>query len=199
MRKTNIGRLSQRIIVQAAVMTADNAGGFIEGPWQDAVTIWAEAKPGHSVRVMDMDQTRINCDVTFRVRSRAIGKNNRILHNGRACIIEGIRDWEQDREFQFIDCRYAEEGTSISGNPGPGPIPSSGIINLQLTPPAGLTTIQSGYLVAKNLLSLLRNGIGLMRVSSGPAGGQFSFNDNTGEITLGMPTGENEYFNVIYY
>jgi SPP1 family predicted phage head-tail adaptor len=197
MRKTNIGKLSKRIIVQAAVIAADNAGGFIEGPWQDAVTIWAEAKPGRSMRVLDMDQTRINCDVIFRVRTRAIGKNNRILYDGRACVIEGIKDWDQDREFQFIECRYLELGTSISGSPGP--IPSNGIINLQLTPADGLTTIQSNYLVGKNLLSLSRNGIGLMRVAVSPSGNQFSFNDTTGELLLGLATSASEYFNVIYY
>ena len=108
MRKSKVGRLSQRITIQAPVMTPDDAGGYIEGPWQEVATVWAEAKPGISSRVLDMEQTRINCDVTFRIRTRAIGKNNRILYNGRVCNIVGIRDWEQDKEFQFIDIIYAD-------------------------------------------------------------------------------------------
>lgn len=105
MRKSKIGRLSNRITIQSAVLTPDGQGGNVE-VWVNSSDVWAEALPGGSNRLIDMMQNAIHSDVSFRVRKGTVSKKNRIIYDSRICNIEGLRDWEQDREFQFIDCRY---------------------------------------------------------------------------------------------
>lgn len=108
-RKTNIGRLNQRITIQTATLTPDGQGGNTE-VWADTVTVWAEALPKGSSRQIDRQQMIITADVTFRIRSNNnIAKDNRVTYEGRTLTVHGIRDWEQDREFTFIDCTYENE------------------------------------------------------------------------------------------
>lgn len=105
-RKTKVGRLNQRITIQTATLTPDGQGGNTEG-WADTVTIWAEALPKGSSRLIDRQQMVITADVTFRIRQEhSPSKNQRITYEGRILTVHGIRDWEQDREFIFIDCTY---------------------------------------------------------------------------------------------
>ena len=181
MRKSKIGRLSNRITIQAATLTSDGAGGNTES-WVNALQVWAEAMPLGSNRMIDMLQNAIHSDVTFRIRTgTGIGKKNRILYDGRVCVIEGIRDWEQDQEFQLIECTYNDTGVSVSGVGGGY---DTGLQAKELVITPG-TSITDSSLIGKKILNVQRNGIGLRAVTAPSSGEEYRFYPATGEFVFG--------------
>lgn len=197
MKKTNIGKLNDRITIQAATLTPDGAGGNTE-VWVDAITVWAEVKPGSSSRTFDRLGTQIYSDVRFRIRSgTGVGKRNRVVFDGRVCQIEGISDY-LDQEFQFLDCVYSEAATSVSSGGGSGTV-ASGLQAKYLTVVIG-TTITDATLAGKTLVNIYRNGIAPEIITTGtPTGSQVLWDSSTGEFTFGLALGSGEYVYVIYY
>ena len=194
MRKSKVGQLSNRITIQAATLTADGAGGGVES-WVNALTVWAEAMPMRSDRLIDAIGNQIHSDVIFRLRTgTGIGKKNRILYEGRVCVIDGIRDWHQDREFQLIDCTYNDTGASVSGVGGGY---TTGLQAKYLTITAG-TTITDTSLIGKNILNVQRNGIGLKLTTTPTSGEDYNYASGTGEFTFGSAVALTEYILVIY-
>lgn len=198
MRKSKTGRLSNRIIIQAAIVTPDGMGGDREA-YVDAVTVWAEALPGGSNRSLDKIQNMIYSDVVFRIRSgTGIGKYNRILYEGRACVIEGVRDWEQDREFQFIDCRYDEQ-SNIAGTGGGIVIPDKGLKPLELSYVVGANTIVDANIIGAVVVNVYRNGIALHKVANAVLGEDVKVDTVTGTLTFGAVFGANEYIYIVLW
>lgn len=198
MRGTKVGKMQNRITIQSPTFTPDGAGGKIEA-WVDALDIWAEAILGGSSRTSDYKQTVINSDVKFRVRAGSgIGKNNRILYNGRVCIIEGIRYVEQDNEFQFIDCRYSENGDSVIGTGTGASSAGGGILTKYLSFTPGSTTITDTVIIGKRVIAVNRNGIQLKEVTTPASGEEVNVNTVTGLFTFGSALGANEYILLIY-
>ena len=198
MRKSRIGRLSNIITIQAATLTPDGAGGNTE-VWVNASDVWAEALPARSYRDIDAQQSKVFADVVFRVREQtSVSKKNRVLYDGRVCVIEGIRDWEQDREFKFIDTTYSNEDTAASGSGG-GATVLDGLGTKYLTVVEG-TTIQDDALINQTLVNIYRNGIALQIITSGtPTGSQVLFDSTSGTFTFGLSLILTEYIYVIYH
>lgn len=190
MRKSKVGRLSNRVTIQAANLVADGSGGNVE-TWINAQDVWAETLPGRSDRMIDALASSIHSDVIFRVREQVtVSKKNRILYEGRTCSIEGIRDWEQDREFKYLDCKYDNKDTPNTGNSGS--IQVSGIRTKYLASSTG-TSVTDTELIGATLIGVFRNGIGLLVDANPNSGEEYSFNSITGTFTFGSSLSINEY------
>ena len=195
MRNSKIGRLSNIITVQSAVLVPDGSGGNIE-TWVNSSDIWAEAMPYGSNRMIDMGQNAIHSDVTFRIRKTTISKLNRIVYDSRVCVIDGIRYWEQDQEFQLIECRYNEGSTGIGGSATSEV--TSGINKKYLTVVAGASITDVG-LVGADIINVFRNGIAPKIITSGtPTGEEVLFDMSSGTLTFSPELIGSEYIYVIW-
>lgn len=200
MRISNIGRMTQRVTVQSSVLTPDGSGGNTE-EWVNASTIWAEVLPGGSNRQIDGQQNKIFSDARFRVRTGNLSKLNRLVHEDRVYIIEGIRDWEQDREFQFIETRYSDAAAGISGDGSGGGDAEivGGIGRKYLAFTAEDLVIQDNDLTGVTLINVYRNGIAPKIITSGsPSGSEVKFDSSSGSLTFGLELGANEYIYAIW-
>jgi SPP1 family predicted phage head-tail adaptor len=102
----NPGALDRRLVIEAPVETADDAGGVVR-TYADAATVWASVQPETMRAVAEADAagaalvyrivTRAGRDLTIRHRLRDGAQRYRIL---------AVREWHERRAgSRFLDIR----------------------------------------------------------------------------------------------
>ncbi len=102
----NPGELDRRLVIEAPVETADDAGGVVR-TYADAATVWASVQPETMRRNVEADAAdavsiwrilmRAGRDITIRHRLRDGAQRYRII---------AVREWRERRAgSRFLDIR----------------------------------------------------------------------------------------------
>lgn len=107
-KRTRIGEMNRRIILQSCVKTDDGYGGkTIE--WVDHATVWAKVEPLSGREYFEAHQTQ--AEVTHRVTTRYrddIDETMRIVFGEKILEIEAVLDVESARQRLVIMAREAK-------------------------------------------------------------------------------------------
>ena len=80
--KFNVGKFNERVVVQQAIQTADNAGGFVL-TWQPLRTIWGFVQQHNSAEKIIGEANRLTQQMTLIIRAQS-GLNSKMR-----CVIAG--------------------------------------------------------------------------------------------------------------
>lgn len=90
----DVGRMTERVTIQAPTSTADGAGGAVQG-WADLAstpTVYAAVKAGAGREVFADDRTGAQSSVQFTIRNRSdIDERNRLIWRGEAYNVREVR------------------------------------------------------------------------------------------------------------
>ena len=103
-RRPRLGEMRERVTLQAPVRTPDGAGGA-DIAWDAGATVWAkvEARGGDERAAGERLAARARLRVTIRYRA-GVTAEMRLLWNGRALGITGLRDPDGRKRFLVLDC-----------------------------------------------------------------------------------------------
>ncbi len=103
------GRLRDRVTLQVAVQTADDAGGFTRA-WQDVAELWAEIAPLSGHERLDALQLTgfVTHNLTLRYRAD-VTADKRFVAGARVFNIRSVVDEGNARRFLHV---LAEEGAA---------------------------------------------------------------------------------------
>ncbi|MCT7376067.1 phage head closure protein [Chelativorans salis] len=102
------GRLRTELMLEAAVTTADGAGGHTED-WQVVATVFADVEPVGEASRFGAGQAHetVTHRVTLRFRED-VASGMRFVRDGRVLDIVTVRD--ADETGRYLVCRAREEG-----------------------------------------------------------------------------------------
>jgi len=103
--KFRIGKLRQRIEIQAVTETPDGMGGFSE-VWTTFATVWADIRPVKAEEKFYSQQLQAKTSHKITIRTLdTVTEKSRIVYNSRIFEIKGImRDLEESR-YMLLECK----------------------------------------------------------------------------------------------
>lgn len=102
----NPGELDRRLVIEAPVETADDAGGVVRG-YEDAATVWASVRPETMRAAVEADAA--GDAVTYRILMRAgrdLTVRHRLRDGAQRYRIIAVREWRERRAgSRLLDIR----------------------------------------------------------------------------------------------
>jgi len=100
------GKLTQRIVLQACVVTKGASGGVVKG-WQEVAQVWTAVRhlSGNERRATGAGGQVAEARTEFTIRHRAgVNAQMRVLYGDAVYNIRHVNDFMARREFLILTC-----------------------------------------------------------------------------------------------
>lgn len=104
----DFAKFRHRVEIQSRTTVPDEGGGKGSPQWVEVATVWAEVRPlkaGEKVRAMHVTGS-ISHVVNMRHRID-VKRNQRLIHDGRALVIQGVYDPDEHGRWLVLECEEA--------------------------------------------------------------------------------------------